>query len=462
MIPYSLSSRTLAISAASLLASLFTVPVTCPAADIAPKPNIIVIFADDLGIGDMGAYGSKDIKTPNLDRLAGNGVLFEQGYVTAPQCAPSRAGLICGRYQQRSGFEFNFPVRDADHLGLSLEETTLATRLKQAGYTTGIVGKWHLGTGDGYLPLQRGFDSFYGLGNGSSYYRPPYRWATEYLDIDRPSDIYRDNECIIEEADYLTDAFSREAVSFIKRNSAGPFFLYLPYTAPHVPLQATQKYLDRVEGIEDPDRRIYAAMVYAMDDGVGQILDALEDEVISEDTLVFFLSDNGADPKHGGGSNAPFRGVKGNFYEGGIRVPFIAQWPGKIPAGEIYPNPVSALDIAATAVALAGSEADAQPALEGVNLMPFITGRTTSLPHDSLCYKLYAWNKLWGIRQGDWMLLGFDGPSGRSELYNIAQDPLQKKNLAKQEPQRVRAMTELWKQWDAHNQPSAWAYQSSH
>ena len=456
------SPHALAFCVASMFASLSSCIVPTLSAEPAPKPNVIVIFADDLGIGDMSAYGSEDIETPNLDRLAANGVLFEQGYVTAPQCAPSRAGLISGRYQQRSGFEFNFPVRDADHLGLSLEETTLATRLGQAGYTTGIVGKWHLGTGDGYLPLQRGFDFFYGIGNGSSDYKPPYRWATEYLKVDRVSDIYRNEDCIVEEADYLTDAFSREAVSFIKRNASGPFFLFLPYTAPHVPLQATQKYLDRVEGIEEPDRRTYAAMVIAMDDGIGQILDTLNEEGISENTLVFFLSDNGAAPKHGGGSNAPYRGVKGNFYEGGIRVPFVAQWPGTIPAGEVYPYPVSSLDIAATAVALAGPQADAQPKLEGVNLMPYITGQDASAPHDTLCYKLYAWSKLWGIRRGDWMLLGFDGPDQRAELYNIEKDPLQKKNLAKEDPQRVEAMTAAWKAWDALNQPSAWPYKKSH
>jgi len=421
-----------------------------------PRPNIVVILADDMGIGDAGVYGCTDIPTPHIDSIAANGVKMLEGYVTAPQCGPSRAGLISGRYQQRFGYEFNANPHDAD-CGMSTEEKSLATRLKAAGYTSAIIGKWHLGAGKGLLPQDRGFDYFYGIKNGMGEFFPPYRWATKYLKLDQPSDIFRNGKSIVETADYFTDALRRECVGFIDRSKARPFFLYASFTAPHVPLQATQKYLDRVGSIEDKDRRTYAAMMVALDDAVGDILDTLKQNGLWENTLLFFISDNGA-AKGAGGSNSSFQGYKGSLYEGGIRVPYLVQWPGTLPAGKDYAPPVSTLDVAATAVALAGADAVMEPALEGVNLVPYLTGAAKGAPHKVLFYKQYAWNDSWAVRRGAWMLYGRHGIDQPAALYNVEKDPQEKNDLSAQFPERVGKLTAQWKQWHWKNIDPAWEY----
>src|SRR5437762_11047726 len=286
------------------------------------QPNIIVILADDLGYGDLGFNGCPDYPTPNIDSLTINGVRCSNAYVTHPFCSPSRAGLLTGRYQQRFGHE-NQPDSIAPSSGLSLGELLLPQILKPAGYVCGVIGKWHLGTNSAFRPLQRGFDEFYGfLESQSTYFNAP---------------LLR-NYTAVTETEYLTDGLTREAVSFIDRHATEPFFLYLAYNAPHNPYQAPQSYLDRVANISDPDRRTLAAMVTALDDGVGKVVQALSANNLTEKTLIFFLSDNGA-PNKPFTRNAPLRGWKLDTLEGGIRVPFAIQWTVHLPSQAVYGDP---------------------------------------------------------------------------------------------------------------------------
>src|SRR5262249_29474781 len=296
------------------------------------QPNIVIILADDFGYGDVSFNGCPDYATPNIDSLATNGVWCSNGYVTHPFCSPSRAALITGRYQQRFGHENN-PENDASNprLGLPLQELPLPQILKPAGYVCGLIGKWHLGMATNLRPTQRGFDEFFGFkaDAGSSYYN---------------AQLLRGDTPLVERA-YLTDAFTREGVSFVNRHATAPFFLLLAYNAPHSPYETPpQAYMDRVANITDPQRRVYAAMITALDDGIGQVLQTLQGQNLLNNTLIFFLSDNGA-PQATFTRNLPLRGYKSTVWEGGIRVPFAVQWTGQLPAGVPYDQPISALDI---------------------------------------------------------------------------------------------------------------------
>ncbi len=282
------------------IAGAFARPEPLAAAE--RKPNIVVIVADDLGYADVGFQGCKDIPTPNIDALARAGVRCTNGYVSCPVCSPTRAGLITGRYQQRFGHEFNpGPTRTDDSFGLPLSQVTLADRLKRAGYATGIVGKWHLGFVPKYQPQKRGFDEFFGfLGGAHSY-------LNMKADMNLP--ILRGTEPVTEQG-YLTDAFAREATAFIERHKDEPFFLYLTFNAVHNPLETAEKYLKRFPSIDDPKRRKYAAMLSAMDDGIGQVLAKINELKLDDQTLVFFISDNGGPPGANSSRNDPLRGAK--------------------------------------------------------------------------------------------------------------------------------------------------------
>ena len=355
-------------SAGSCLAAAATVaPMLARAARAAAGdsrlPNIIVILADDLGYADLGCQGCRDIPTPHIDSLARNGVRFTSGYVTAPLCSPTRAGLLTGRYQQRFGFETN-PGPEAyadDRFGLPRSEPTLAERLKPAGYTTGMFGKWHLGYKPELQPTARGFDEFFGFLSGAANYLPNSRRAA------RLNPLLRGTQPA-EESEYLTDACGREAAAFIEKNRDRPFFLYLPFNAVHAPLEAGEAYLSRCAAIPDSKRRVYAAMLAAMDDNVGRVLSALRQHNLEERTLIFFLSDNGGTTPQTTSSNLPLSGRKAQVLEGGIRIPFLMQWKGHIPAGKIEDRPVISLDIVPTALAAAGMSARPEWKLDGVNL----------------------------------------------------------------------------------------------
>lgn len=308
-------------------------PLVC-VAQTARQPNVIIIVADDLGYGDVGAYGSKLVPTPHIDRMAREGVRFTNGYVTASICSPSRAALMTGRYQARFGHDFNPTMRDPDVASLPRAEKTIAERMRAAGYRTGLIGKWHLGLEGEYHPLSRGFDEFWGYNSQAGFIQKEQpgdeRLSLPGQPAERKNRYWR-GRAPVEDDGYLTEVTTPEALGFIDRNQSQPFFLLVMHHAPHVPLEATKPYLDRVRSIGDKGRRVYAAMVAAMDEGVGAIVARLDELKLARQTLVVFLSDNGcASYVNGACTNAPLNGFKRDQLEGGVRVPMIARWPGKV------------------------------------------------------------------------------------------------------------------------------------
>jgi len=398
------------------------------------RPNIVLIVADDLGYGGIGAYGERELPTPHIDSIAAAGARYTNGYVSCPVCSPTRAGLMTGRYQQRFGHEFNpGPAQEAtDNFGLPLTETTIADRLKKLGYATGMVGKWHLGYRPEYHPLKRGFDEFFGFLGGAHSFIDPLG--------DSANPILRGTEKV-DEKEYLTDALAREAVAFIERRKSGPFFLYLPFNAVHAPMQGAQKYLDRFQSIADPLRRIHAAMISAMDDAVGRVLETLKKNNLTGNTLVFFISDNGGPTQVNTSRNTPLRGVKGQVLEGGIRVPFLIQWPGKVKPGTVVDHPVIALDIHPTAVAAAGGKLQASMKLDGVDLVAHLNARTA--PHNTLYWRFGG---QLAVRKGDWKLADTAGEP--PQLYNLTNDIGETSNLAAKEPAKLAEMQEAYDAWN--------------
>ena len=411
-------------------------PPTTRAAD--RKPNILVIVGDDMGYADIGVHGCKDIPTPHIDSLAKNGIRCTNGYVSGPYCSPTRAGLMTGRYQTRYGHEFNPGPKDNSGMnGLSLKETTMADRFRSAGYTTGLVGKWHLGYDAKYHPMKRGFDEFFGFLGGAHPYIPG-----------KGPDILRGSDKV-EEKEYLTDAFTREALAFIDRHKSKPFFLYLAYNAVHAPLQANDKYLKRFGKLEG-NRKIYAAMMAAMDDGIGAVLAKLRDVKLEEDTLIFFISDNGGPPVNAS-NNGVLHGVKATTWEGGIRVPWLVQWKGKLQAGKVYEQPVIQLDILPTSLAAAGIKADGAK-FEGVNLLPHLEGKDDKPPHDALFWRFGAQT---AVRMGDWKLVQARD-SGSKKLFNLKDDIGETKDLSAEQPEKVKALQAAWDAWNKENVEASW------
>ena len=425
-------------------------------------PNILVIVTDDMGYGDIGIHGSKDIPTPNIDALAKVGIRFTDAYVSGPYCSPTRAGLLTGRYPQRFGHEFNLDMSpDYSDFGLPLSETTMADRLKAAGYRTALVGKWHLGFGDKFHPMARGFDEFFGfLGHSHSYLDPEAATRNPLLD----------GRNVVVERKYLTDAIAERAVDFIKRQKSQPFFLYLAFNAVHTPMQATDKYLARFPHIADEQRRTYAAMLSAMDDGIGKTLAALRAEGLEENTLIVFFNDNGGPTMAGttinGSSNAPLRGSKRQTWEGGIRVAFIIRWKGHLAEGKIEARPIIQLDVLPTALAAAGVQPQPQWQFDGVNLLPFLTDKKSGRPHETLYWRL---GEHMAIRKGDWKLVKTkEGPLkeanpstfndlSSAELYNLAEDIRETRNLAAAHPEKVKELAADWQRWNKELAKPLWS-----
>ena len=414
-----------------------------PAAAIA-RPNILVIVGDDMGYADIGIHGCQDIPTPHIDSLAKNGVRCTAGYVSGPYCSPTRAGLMTGRYQQRFGHEFNPGPIAGEAVGLPTSETTLADRLKAAGYKTGMVGKWHLGYTEKYHPNNRGFDEFFGFLGGARSFFP--------IEGNAPAGgrMYRNGEVLPENDPYTTDTFAREATAFIDRHVKDEWFLYLPFNAVHTPMHATEKYLERFKDVEPPNRRIYCAMMSAMDDAIGAVLAKLEENKLTENTLVFFVSDNGGPPVNSS-SNGQLRGFKAQTWEGGIRVPYLVQWKGRLPAGKQYDQPVIQLDFAPTALAAAGVEPqDAK--FDGVNLLPHLEGKVTAPPHETLYWRF---GDQMAIRHGNLKLVQGRGAEGRM-LFDLAADIGEQKDLAAERPEVVKDLTARYDAWNATLAEPAW------
>jgi len=431
--------------AAAAAAGCTTLRPSAPRTAQKTRPNVLLIYIDDLGYADLGCQGATDLRTPHIDSLAQSGVRFTSGYVTAPLCSPSRAALMTGRYQQRFGHEYNtgnMQRQAAEDIGLPLPQRTLADALKEQGYATGVIGKWHLGVKDKFHPQRRGFDEFFGfLGGGHSY--------IEWGDAKRGA-ILRGAE-IAQGDEYLTDAFSREAVEFIRRHQDEPFFLYLSYNAVHTPMQAPQKYLDRFLNIADPKRRTLAAMLSAMDDGVGQVLQTLRHAGIEENTLIFCISDNGGPTAANASRNDPLRSGKGSMYEGGIRVPFILRWPRRVPAGIVYADPVSTLDVFPTAVAAAGGVLPQDRVIDGVNLVPHLTRKQSIPPHEILLWRMGA---RFAIRKGKWKLVKSNSPD--PELYDLSTDMGEADDVAPNRPELVEKLMAEYSRWDAQTVEPVW------
>jgi arylsulfatase A-like enzyme len=444
-------------------------------------PNIIVILADDLGYGDLGVYGGKDIPTPNLDALARAGVRFTDGYVTCPICAPTRAGLMSGRYQQRFGFEHNpGPEQQASpRFGLPRSERTLAEKLKDAGYATGMFGKWHLGYKEELQPHQRGFDEFFGFLSGAHTYMPGESRQRRGGGGGGYNEGIIRNGKPVEEKEYLTEAFAREAVAFISAHAkpgahgkAAPFFVYLPFNAVHGPMEATRKYTDRFAHISDANRRTFAGMLTALDEAVGRVLAAVKESGQEDNTLVFFFSDNGGPTPQTTASNGPLNGYKTQVLEGGIRVPFLMKWPGGgVPAGKVYQQPVMSLDVHATVLAAAGFDLNAPVSrektdkpppgeLEGRDLLPFVTAegeRGKVGPHEAIFWRM---GNQWAVRKGDWKLLSQARANARQpgevRLYNLREDIGEKNDLAAKMPEKVAELRAAYDAWNAGNIDALW------
>jgi arylsulfatase A-like enzyme len=407
------------------------------------KPNILVIYTDDQGYSDLGCMGIKtDVKTPNIDALAKSGVRMTQGYVTAPQCTPSRCGLIIGQYQGRFGMDDNGSWKEVPGLvERFFNLKTLPDRMKAAGYVTGMAGKSHLGSSESGTLTELGFDKVFFKHSDAA-----GSWNMNLKGEDIPP---QEQPKL---SGYHLELITDFACAFIERFKSQPFFFYLAYRSPHTPLDAPKKYTNRFPGPMPENRRKALGMIAAVDDGVGKVMETLRENGLEENTLIFVISDNGAPiglstPEMRaagtvdwpGSLNDPLNGGKGMLIEGGIRTPFLMRWKGTIPGGQVYTNPVIALDVAATANHLAGLPDD--PALDGVNLLPYLTGQKPGRPHDVLCWR---WDGQFAIRQGDMKYI-FTG--NRQYLFNLAADLEEKHDLLAQQPETARALRAELEKW---------------
>ena len=431
----------------------------------AERPNIMLVVADDLGYGDTGFNGCRDIPTPALDRFADEGVIFSNGYVPGAVCAPSRAGMLTGRYPERIGAQQNPPYAPDDPtVGVPLSEPFMAAPLQDTGYRTGAIGKWHVGSHPQFHPNRRGFDFFYGfLHGGHRYWPAEYPEWREKIDDKSPAYAYvtplERNGKPVKESGYLTDILTREAVHFIETSDDQPFFLYLAYNAPHVPMEARPEDLEALAGIKDDKRRTYAAMVMALDRGVGQIRKALERTGRLDSTWVVFLSDNGGLPRHGA-SNHPLRGNKNTVWEGGVRVPMFfrpaAAAADSMPVGTVYPHTVSALDFYPTFLALAGAPAPAGKTLDGINLLPYLRDGTDPREDIPLFVSPHHVRRpaCRGVRLNDWKALSNRG--GPWGLFNLREDIGERNNLSKAKPGKLDALRERFEAWSEKNMEPRW------
>ncbi len=462
----------------------------------ATKPNIIVILADDLGYSDLASFGNPVVKTPNIDALGKEGVRFTQAYSSAPICSPSRAGLITGRYQQRFGFEFlvpqdqgaqptpqqlqqfasfqkqvgSFPEEGVDvetfakiGKGLPATEISLASLLKQNGYKTAIVGKWHMGETEGFYPQQRGFDYHFGFYSGLSLYAPesnpavvdkhlPWALSESVAWHRNGSNRIVRNNVTVDEKQFLTDKFADEAISYIEQNKNNPFFLNLPFNAPHDPLQAKQSDFDLYPQVTDSTKRVYYGMITGLDNAIGRIHKRLKELGLDQNTLIVFTSDNGGATYTRATDNKPLRGGKLSHFEGGYSVPFFIKYPGKVPAGKVYDLPVSNLDIFATTTAVAGVNLPTDREYDGVNLLPYISNQKADRPHQTLFWRS-GYSK--AIRKGDFKLY-INERNKKQLLFDLSKDRSETTDLAQANPTKVKELLEELKKWESKLQQPTW------
>ena len=430
------------------------------------RPNILVILCDDLGYADVGFNGSKDIVTPSLDKLANNGMIFTSAYVTHPFCGPSRASIMTGRYPHVIGTPYN--LRDdgsRPDFGVPVEETYMSNVLQSAGYYTAAIGKWHLGFDPEYQPNNRGFDEFYGfLAGGHDYF--PEKFSETYQNqlqagVSPIREYIRPllhNQEEVDESEYITDALSREAVRVIHESSQmqKPFFMYLAYNAPHVPLQAKEEDMEHFASIKDKDRRTYAGMVYAVDRGVGQIVDALKSDGQLDNTLIVFFSDNGGNTDHGA-CNDPLKGMKGDTWEGGYRTPMFFHWPEKIKSGQQFDELVSSLDLYPTFAKIANAKVPENKILDGLDLTDDVLNGESTLKDRKIFALRYREGYCdVGVRQGEWKATRMaNEPWG---LYNMTTDISEHKNKGGANKDRLKELVSEAEKWSEGHVRPLWFY----
>lgn len=457
-------------------------------------PNIILIIVDDLGYSDLASYGNKHIKTPNIDALGNKGVRFTQAYVTSPICAPSRMGIITGRYQQRFGAEFMLYDKFAPavkkkitHHFLSFKkkpegietlkpdfflnrasyatdipatEMTIAQMLKQKGYSTGYVGKWNLSSSPTVFPDQHGFDySYYFNGALSRYVDDPVD-NSQYINMHLPwafseipawaprhgSTAIKEGRSVVKDTGYLTFSLADKGIDFIDRNKSKPFFLTLSFNAPHDPFQVPKKYFDRIEGVVDSVKRVYYGMIEALDDAVGSVMNKLKQEGLTDNSLIFFISDNGGATYTRATDNAPLRGGKCTHFDGGLAVPFFIQYPGYINTGKVYDHAVSSLDIFSTIAAASGTALPADRIYDGVNLLPYLT-QDSAFPHD-----IFFWRNGYSkaFRKGNWKLY-VNEKNKVTYLFDLSADREEMHDLSKSQPAKLKELIAALKDWEEKN-----------
>ncbi len=461
------------------------------------RPNILLIMADDLGVADVSLYKEGTIETPNIEKLGSEGVVFENAYVTSPICSPSRSAIFTGRYAQRYGFHFqmhdrylknrleyigfkyfmnSYPwiakwmpaVPDEEAIekqGLPPTEISLAELLKKYGYKTGLVGKWHLGSSENNNPCAFGFDEQYGFMASHSLYAPEDTpgiinqkidgdWTDQFIwagQRNGPHAIYRNCE-VIEEDNYLTDQITEEAIKFMDQNNSEPFFLWASYNAPHTPLQAPDYYVNKHMDIEDPVRRLHVAMINSLDDAIGRLLEHIEESGLEENTLIFFLSDNGGAEYNLTTDNGPYFGGKTTDFEGGLKVPMIMKWKNHLEEGIRYKPMVSSLDIFATSVAVAEAKIMPENPIDGINLLPFLMDSTSNYPHDYLFWQR-GFSK--ALRSNEWKLI-LNEESGDTLLYDLNKDPYEKNNLSATQRKVMQELLKAHNRWSSQNNHPLW------
>ncbi|MEO6810755.1 MAG: sulfatase-like hydrolase/transferase [Isosphaeraceae bacterium] len=413
------------------------------------KPNILLIVSDDQGWADVGFQGSQEAVTPHLDALARAGVRCTNGYASHCYCSPSRAGLLTGRYQARFGYEYNPTYApDNDRLGVPFSERLLPQYLKQAEYRTGWVGKWHLGASPKHLPWNRGFDETFGFIGGGHQYRD---WKPDGREYFIP--LVRNGKEIPDIPAHLTTTLGEEAAAFVQRNQGHPWLLYLAFNAPHAPHQPSAEAEAQFADITNPGRRKNLAQISLMDDAIGAVTAALNETGQTKGTLVFFIGDNGGQPTFSA-DNTPLRAGKGTLYEGGVRAPFVVSWPGTLPEGTTYDEPVIALDAFATALDVAGVAAPKDVKFDGVDLLPYLAGKVKTPPHQRLFWRTRQKGQLFhAVREGRWKVVRPEGQS--AELYDLQADLGESKNLADEKPEILNDLTAALDAWDKELAPSA-------
>lgn len=448
------NSKFFSILAACALATGSSAQPARPSAD-ATKPNIVLILADDLGYGDLGVQGDAQAVTPNIDALAAHGVRMTDYYANHPVCSPSRAALLTGQYQHRMGFEYNSgtPRNTSPKFGVPTSVLTIAERLKKVGYATGMFGKWHVGFAADRTPTARGFDEFYGFLSGAHAYTPRSERAKRGA-ADPGASLYGGGESILRGTApeampaHTTEAFGAGAAEFVERNRARPFFVYLAFNAVHAPLDTTKAYYDRFPQVKDETRRVHLAQLAALDDAVGRVVSAVEKNGLAERTIIIFASDNGGPTQQTTSSNRPLNGVKGLVLEGGIRVPAIVRWQGRVPEGKVSHTVAMSFDLTATGLKAAGALPTS--GLDGVDLMPFLTGAKTGDAHKALFWRAGEQS---AVRDGVWKLVR---NGDQLHLFNLASDIGEHNDLAASQPQKLKALNAEWLAWSAQMQQPLW------